>query len=326
MLQGFAGHLLSEAFLETLLTDTPQAQADQGAYRNLIAWRKRSWGLGPASSLRAMLNAGAEPLAAALGFASPATTTARGRALAATLRDGRRVVALLVAAWGEPLDALWREAATEAIERRAPWCLLFNGTHLRIVDAGRLFTRRYVEFDLDQTLDDPRAFAAFWTVMNADSLQELVDASDRHAGGVCRSLKAGVLAASTEVLSALTRPTLRTAGLDDAFEQALTIVYRVIFLLFAEARALVPVWHPVYRDSYSLDGLRAAVERRTARYGSPTRLPRWGPLPGPLGRAPCDREARPCRLQRRRPEGHAVQRTTVRPGAYAAGRAQKSRR
>ena len=36
-----------------------------------------------------------------------------------------------------------------------------------------------------------------------------------------------------------------------------------MFLLFAEARALVPVWHPVYRDSYSLDAL--ARGRRTAR-------------------------------------------------------------
>src|SRR4029078_5852802 len=45
------------------------------------------------------------------------------------------------------------------------------------------------------------------------------------------------------------------------FKQALTIVYRILFLLFAEARALVPVWHPVYRGSYSLDGLRVAVER-----------------------------------------------------------------
>lgn len=262
MLPGFAGHLLSETFLEALLTGTPHSKADPRAYRNLIAWRKRSWGLGPASSLRAMLNAGAEPLAAALGFASPTMTATRERTLAATLRDGRRVIALLVTAWGEPLDPLWREAATEAIERLAPWCLLFNGTHLRIVDAGRLFTRRYVEFDLDQTLDDPRAFAAFWTVINADSLQELVNASDRHASGVCRSLKAGVLAASTDVLSALTGPTLRAAGrLDEAFEQALTIVYRVIFLLFAEARALVPVWHPIYRESYSLDALRAAAER-----------------------------------------------------------------
>ena len=254
--------------METLLTNLPPSQAAQAAYRNLIAWRKRSWGLGPASSLRAMLNAGAEPLADVLGFASPTMTATHERAVAATLCDGRRVVALLVTAWGEPLDSFWREAATEAIERRAPWCLLFNGTYLRIVDAGRLFTRRYLQFDLDQLLDDPRAFTALWTVMNANSLQELVNASDHHASGVCRSLKAGVLAASTDVLSALTGPTPRAAAhLDAAFEQALTIVYRVIFLLFAEARALVPVWHPVYRESYSLDGLRAAAERPNGAAG-----------------------------------------------------------
>ena len=30
----------------------------------------------------------------------------------------------------------------------------------------------------------------------------------------------------------------------------------MLFLLFAEARSLVPLWHPVYRDSYSLEALR----------------------------------------------------------------------
>ncbi len=50
------------------------------------------------------------------------------------------------------------------------------------------------------------------------------------------------------------------AALDGALEQALTIVYRILFLLFAEARGLVPLWHPIYRESYSLDGLRAAAE------------------------------------------------------------------
>ena len=47
----------------------------------------------------------------------------------------------------------------------------------------------------------------------------------------------------------------------DSFEQALTIVYRMLFLLFAEARALVPLWHPVYRESYSLEALRDAAEQ-----------------------------------------------------------------
>ena len=43
-------------------------------------------------------------------------------------------------------------------------------------------------------------------------------------------------------------------------------MYRILFLLFAEARALVPLWHPVYRESYSLESVREDVERspRTA--------------------------------------------------------------
>ncbi|MEQ1871468.1 MAG: hypothetical protein ABL961_15745, partial [Vicinamibacterales bacterium] len=41
----------------------------------------------------------------------------------------------------------------------------------------------------------------------------------------------------------------------DAFGQALTLVYRVLFLFFAEARGLVPLWHPIYRDRYSVQRL-----------------------------------------------------------------------
>ena len=94
----------------------------------------------------------------------------------------------------------------------------------------------------------------------ASFLAEIVEESERYASGVCRSLRDGVLGASREVLTALLMRPPRPS-LDQAFEQALTIVYRILFLLFAEARALVPLWHPVYRDSYSLDALRAAVER-----------------------------------------------------------------
>ena len=53
-----------------------------------------------------------------------------------------------------------------------------------------------------------------------------------------------------------------------AFANALTVVYRILFLLFAEARGLVPQWHPVYRDSYTIESLRPAVEAR----GSPAGL------------------------------------------------------
>src|SRR5262249_32274947 len=171
----------------------------------------------------------------------------------------------------------------------ASWCLLFDGRRLRVVDATRLYARRYIEFDLDLVADDRYTYAAFWRVCHAsrvtktadagDSLRALVAASDRHAAAACRDMRDGVLTASTEVLRALIgRRTTNPHGvsgfrassgfsptssrtLDDALEQALTVVYRILFLLFAEARALVPLWHPIYRESYSVDSVREDAER-----------------------------------------------------------------
>ena len=40
--------------------------------------------------------------------------------------------------------------------RSARWCVLFNGTHLRLVDAARPHSRRFVQFDLDTVADDER--------------------------------------------------------------------------------------------------------------------------------------------------------------------------
>src|SRR4029077_17237401 len=90
--------------------------------------------------------------------------------------------------------------------------------------------------------------------------RECGEASDRHASAVCRSLRDGVLEASADVLGALVNLSARPL-VDSAFEQALPIVYRLLFLLFAEGRNPVPLWHPVYRESYSLETLRSALER-----------------------------------------------------------------
>ena len=275
MVPGVDGRLLSGAIVERRLSSNDAFVADR-VRRDLVVWRERCAALGPASSLRALLEQGAAPLTAALGFDPPAaieTMAAAGPALAATLTAGGRAVALLVAPWGGPLDPLWRLAVTEALRRAADWCLLFDGLRLRIVDAGRLYARRHVEFDLDLAIDHPRAFAALWSTAraasltadaaDAGSLHACVAASDRHASAVCRSLRDGVLAASGDVLQALVagRPAARLPPAGESFEQALTIVYRMLFLLFAEARALVPLWHPVYRESYSLEALRDLAER-----------------------------------------------------------------
>jgi Eco57I restriction-modification methylase len=273
MLPGFRGHLLSEAFLEREMTSASAPDIDRFRHA-MIAWRAASRQLGPASSVRTLLHVGAAPLVRSLGFDTPSDVVALGSDIAATIFAGASPVALVVSTWGERLDSRWRAEVTEAMRRGASWCLVFNGSHLRIVDAGRLYARRHIEFDVQLACDDVRTCAALWTIArasvmgadaaNSSSLHAMVVRSDRHATTVCRSLREGVLSASQHLLSALMSRNGRAprTSITDCFEQALTIVYRIVFLLFAEARALVPVWHPVYRESYSIEALRDAAERR----------------------------------------------------------------
>src|SRR6266542_3382804 len=279
MLPGCDGHLVSGAFLERQSAALADAVGLDLRRRRLLEWSRSGRALAPASTTAAMLQQSAVPLVDLLGFDAPERVEHVESVIAATLRAGTTPVAIVVAPWAEPLDPLWRLAVTQAMRRSANWCLLFDGLRLRLVDASRLYARRYLEFDLELVLDSPVAFAAFWrtfsaTSLTADradaaSLHSLVAASDRHAAGVCHSLRDGVLEASEHVLRAFlgnNRPTNRrlprrsATGAKAEFEQALTIVYRMLFLLFAEARALVPVWHPVYRESYSLETLRDVAD------------------------------------------------------------------
>ena len=117
---------------------------------------------------------------------------------------------------------------------------------------------------------------------------------------VCRVLGDGVLEALALLVGTLAAGT-RPAAMPVLFEQSLTVLYRVLFLLFAEARGLLPVWHPVYRDRYSLDTIVTAL-LRGQRY--------WG-----LAGRPGDLTARACRMQRRRASRHGLQRPPLLPGA-----------
>ncbi|MQA29738.1 MAG: N-6 DNA methylase [Luteitalea sp.] len=276
VLPGYRGHLVSESFLEQQIGST------SGPGRNKIlsppgfgAWRGIRRGLGPASALRAVLETGAVPLLRHLGFDDVSRVCAHDQALFATARGQGAIVGLLVAAWGVRLDRYWRPAVVEARRLGIEWCVLFNGTHLRVVNCGRVHSRRYAEFDLEIALDQDRSAAALLAVAGAQALATvaphgttstgtLMRRSDAQAAAVCGALRIGVLDASQTVLAALLWWDWSIPAIEAAFEQALTLVYRILFLLFAEARALVPLWHPVYRESYSLEGLLDAATGGTA--------------------------------------------------------------
>lgn len=289
----FRGTLLSDSFARSRLRGSFQGRLGEreaiGARSRLTAWRKGTTRLvGPVSSARTILDRGAVPLLNELGYrvAAPATPIASGSLIAALDAGKGPAVGLLVATWDTGLGELWRRAVHLGIGLQTGWCLCFNGQHLRIVDTRRTYARRFLEFDLDTALADDAAFALMWGLLRAPSvaesptlaaaardgarslLDEIISACDRHQAGVNRSLQHGVRAALVDLVGAAVRRSPRGPG-DAAvpFEHCLTLVYRLLFLLYAEARLLVPLWHPTYRQGYSVETLREAAEHAPSARG-----------------------------------------------------------
>jgi hypothetical protein len=331
--QHFAATMLAERFAGRL----GEAERSAALTRFSRHWRQASVLLGPASGIRAIFDQGAAELMLLLGYhpgapwpvaggslvvarlAAVATATierthadAMGRPKAGTIErsiaaaspDEGRLISqdapgLLVAGWGENLDRAWREAVRHGIDVGSSWCLCFNGTSLRLVDARRTYARSYIEFELSTSIAEPATFAVLWGLLRAAAfvptrehraaaaparsgdpeggrtalIDEVVALARRHAASVCGSLRSGVAEALVELLGGFVpaassrRATSSRTMLAGVFEQCLTIVYRILFLLFAEARGLLPVWHPIYRDSYTIESLRGILHRSAPAHG-----------------------------------------------------------
>jgi len=260
------GRLISGSFAADVLPSLPFFQRPPLAIRRamercaeLISDR-----LGPAASVRAVADAAVIPSLAVLGFTAVARSDTPSSSHVETVSGTRAGPPVLITAYGASLERVWRAAVHRAIVTDATWCFCCNGQQLRVVDARRTWSRAYLEFDLRTALEDVDGQALLWSLLRADALvrpsstlEEAIEQSARHGAVVCRALGRGVLDAIRVLLGAL-RPTHRQDA-SIVFDHSLTVVYRVLFLLFAEARGLVPVWHPVYRDRYSVNTIVAAL-------------------------------------------------------------------
>jgi len=263
MIAGVRGRLITASFVETeLQAPTGDCGPPRDAVHAIEEWSARREGsFGPASSVRSIADGIAVPLLAILGFSISRRVDRRECALLETGLRGRPLVPVTVLGWDEPLDGAWRGSILDAVSADERWSFIVNGTSLRIVDAHRTWSRHYLEFDLALLAHDAGTFALLWHIARAESLaasprllDRAVDESARHGVAVCGALAAGVLDALELLLRALARKH-RHAASELLLEQSLTVLYRVLFLLFAEARGLVPVWHPVYRDRYTIDSI-----------------------------------------------------------------------
>jgi hypothetical protein len=215
------------------------------------------------------------PLVTLLGYDAMLLTRSGMPPYAVLRVEGKEVAVLLVAAWGEDPSGYWRDAVKRGIGHGVRWCICVNGPALRLFDARRAYSRRFAEFDLALALDDELTSSIFWTLLAAPGmspvrdvpvLDRAVDICERHRRAVRNSLKTGVHEALVALGNAfLARGRERAKG--RALDESLTVIYRILFLLFAEARGLVPQWHPIYRDGYTVESLRPLVEGTAAPRG-----------------------------------------------------------
>jgi hypothetical protein len=280
MIRGLSGSLLShealdrsipEVFCGLLGEDTLE-----GARRRMRAWHLtvRST-LGPTASARSVLDCIALPLMSQLGFRATVMNST-GATPYALLEAGEHDAGVLLAMpWGQDMTTAWRDTVRRGIGHDVRWCFCVNGPSLRLLDARRVYSRRFAAFDLTLAIDDERTFGKLWGLLRAEALvaangtpllDRAVELGERFRAAVRESLKGGVQEALTLFARAFASSGGRAAKarvLDDS----LIVIYRILFLLFAEARGLVPQWHPVYREGYTIESLRSVLEARNPPRG-----------------------------------------------------------
>lgn len=187
-----------------------------------------------------------------------------------------------------PGGEITREPIARAIELaldqgEARWALLSNGQELRLYRQGGSVARQYVAVHFQALFDGDRddEWTAFWGLFRYAAfvpdpitgkclLERILEESHRHASRIADDLRENVVTAVEALIQGIlddpaNREVLQPRDqtvVQRLFEEALYFLYRLLFVLYAESRDLLPVGEsPIYRDAYSLEHLRALAER-----------------------------------------------------------------
>ncbi len=264
----FPGRYLEDGLARDLRGLVTNGQLEPVRRRLVRWWTNVEETCGPASGPRALFDIVAMPLAGMLGFrASGARFESEWtRARLDTPRGTR--VALVVEPWSSRRPQTWRDLVRAASDIGADWCLLAAPPHVSLVDARGRAVRRSLDLVFPDALA-PESLARWWWLVHASSfdagsinapahtharrispIDRLLERAAAHQDAVGADLERGVERALASLAGATRRH--GTSGGAAAFDQALTVVYRVLFLLFAESRDLVPRTHPIYEGAYSM--------------------------------------------------------------------------
>jgi hypothetical protein len=150
------------------------------------------------------------------------------------------------------------------------WGLLTNGRHWRLYDRDLSYRLDvYYEVDLPQIVKlDEEAFLYFLAFFHKDAfradgagrcfLDRAYRASTEYAAKVSEELKDNVYEALRLLVQGFLSFPGNNLGPDDLGiirENAFIVIYRLLFVLYAEARGFLPVSDPDYQETYSLRAL-----------------------------------------------------------------------
>jgi hypothetical protein len=212
--------------------------------------------------------------------------------------------------WDRPLDVSLRRAGGDPFTNKNPsyqiafymqhtgltWGVLTNGRLWRLYHKETAHKLdRFYEVDLPALLQSGRVedflyFYAFFRRRAFEpgplSLEEMREESVTHARAVSNSLKTQVYEALRHVAQGFLdyrpnhlQPDAET--LTAIYDHALIVLYRLLFILYAEDRELLPVQESAgYRESYSLASIKKRIQHNLATHKVllPTTATLWGQL------------------------------------------------
>jgi len=161
------------------------------------------------------------------------------------------------------------------------WGILTNGREWRLY-WGRASDKqkRYFSVDLVQVLNDPEAFRFFWLFFRKEAflegaqpsfLRRVLEGSEQYGLRVGKRLKEVVF---HRVFPWIAKGFLRyreregevpEEALSEAYKATLALLYRVLFLLYAEDRELLPVTDALGYREYSLVRMRREIAEKIDR-------------------------------------------------------------
>ena len=180
------------------------------------------------------------------------------------------------------------------------WAIVTNGLTLRILrDFYHTYTRGYVEFDLENmfTSRNYGDFRALYRLCHSTRFIEPVVADEEEEDvetpleqlyqvalstgvKVGQDLQSNVVSAietlGTGLLNQEVREYLEEGGEEEAkeyYQEILLLVYRLLFLMYAEQRGMMASRDSLYTDEYSITNLREKAETR--RSGSDRNSDLW---------------------------------------------------